>query len=102
MFVGADVGVLHDVFGLAVIAQNRARDAVQPLVITAHDDFKQGSFARQNPLYDIFVAHFALLRFVEVRWNDGADHAFVSSAAAWIENPEALKVTILRSFEVPF
>ena len=34
---GADVGLLHDVLGLAVVAQDAAGEAVEPAVVRLHD-----------------------------------------------------------------
>jgi hypothetical protein len=40
-----DIGILHHVFGFGIVAQDRAGDTVEPLVVPAHDDLVQSSIA---------------------------------------------------------
>ena len=53
--VGANVGVLHDVFGFGVAVQNGSGDAIEALVVAAHDDLVQGGFSRPDAVDDLFV-----------------------------------------------
>jgi hypothetical protein len=38
VFIGTDVSSLHYVFGFVLVVQDRARDAMQSLVVPAHHD----------------------------------------------------------------
>ena len=55
MRVGTDVRLLHDVFSLRVVSQNRHRNPVQTLIVPAHKDLVERSLAAENPLYDLFI-----------------------------------------------
>src|SRR5665213_427070 len=55
MLIRPDVGVLHDILSLPIIAQNSPGDAVEKLVVAPHDDLKHRSLARQYPKYNLFV-----------------------------------------------
>jgi hypothetical protein len=46
--IGANVGVLQDVLGLALVAQERAQDAKKALVVAAHDQLEEGRLAAQD------------------------------------------------------
>ncbi len=47
---GFDKGILHDVFGLGIIAQDRARDPEHAAVVLAHDVGQHIGFAVLRPL----------------------------------------------------
>ena len=53
--IGANVGVLHDVFGFDVAVQNGPGDAVEALVVAAHDDLVERSFSRPDAVDHLFV-----------------------------------------------
>jgi hypothetical protein len=57
MLIGANVCLLHHVFGLRIIPQNREGNAVQPLVVPAHEDLVQGGIPGANPLDDFLVGN---------------------------------------------
>ena len=67
MLIGADVGVLHHVFRFVLVAQNRSHGAVQALVIAAHDQLVERSFAREHAGDDCFVAPRFSLCLIENR-----------------------------------
>src|SRR6478736_8175678 len=69
MFVRANVGVLHYIFGFAIITENRPSYAVEALVVTAHDDFKHPRLARQHSGHYFLVTQ-GLLRGGHFRWVD--------------------------------
>ena len=48
--VGVDPGLLHDVFGLALVEHDGPRRAVEPLVVAAHEDLEQRRLPRQDQL----------------------------------------------------
>ena len=53
---GADVGLLHDVLGLAVVAQDAAGEPVEPAVVRLHDGADRRLVARQRPPHQFGVA----------------------------------------------
>src|SRR6516165_5364325 len=55
VLIRADVSILHDVFCLVAITQNRYDHTVEPLIITTHDDFVEVGLAGQYALDDLFV-----------------------------------------------
>jgi len=54
--VGIDVGLLHHVLGLAIVARDRARRAIEPLVVAAHEQLEHRGVAVEDRLDDILVA----------------------------------------------
>ena len=50
-----DVGILHHVFRFGVIAQDRARNTIKPLIVPAHNELIQGGIAGLHPVDDFFV-----------------------------------------------
>lgn len=62
VLVSPDVGVLHDVFGLAIIVQDGAGDAVEALVVATHDDFVKRTFSGEDAMDDLFVGEALGLR----------------------------------------
>ena len=56
VFVSPDVGVLHDVFGFGVAMQDGARDPVETLVVTTHDDFIKRSLSPTNAADNFLVS----------------------------------------------
>lgn len=48
---GADVGVLHDVLSLAVIAQDAARQPEQPAIVRLHDGAHRSLVPRERALH---------------------------------------------------
>lgn len=71
VFVGADVSVLHDVFGFGVAVQDGAGNAVETLVVAAHDDFVQPNLSRTYAAYNLFVRQAFRFGFL---WNYGWPH----------------------------
>src|SRR5262249_16128431 len=63
VLVGPHVGILHYVFGLAVVAQDDPRDPIEPLVVTAHQNLKQGGLTGQHTGHYLFIAKFALCAY---------------------------------------
>src|SRR5262245_13612106 len=55
MQVSLHISLLYDVFGFAIISQNTSRYAVQTLVVTTHQDFKNRRISRTHPFDDLFV-----------------------------------------------
>ena len=53
---GADVGLLHHVLGLAVVAQDAAGEPVEPAVVRLHDGANRRLVARQRPPHQLGVA----------------------------------------------
>ena len=53
---GADVSLLHDVLGLAVVAQDAAGEPVEPAVVRLHDGANRGLVAGQRPADQVGVA----------------------------------------------
>jgi hypothetical protein len=53
---GPDIGLLHDILGLAVIAHDAARDPVEPLIVCLDDGAAGVAVARQRPSYELHVA----------------------------------------------
>src|SRR5579884_783182 len=60
MFISADIGILHYIFCLAIIAQNHPGHTIKPLVVTPHQDLKQSGFTSKYAAYYFFIAKFAL------------------------------------------
>ena len=55
VLVGADVGVLHDVLGLGVVAEDGAGHAVQTLVVAAHEDLIERGVSGFDAVDDLVV-----------------------------------------------
>src|SRR5215472_1083843 len=93
MFEGAHIGVLHYVFGLTVITQDHAGNAIKTLIVAAHQNLKQSGLSRKNAGYHFFVLKFALCP--KRSWQ--GTHLI----SLHIRNREIshTKVTILDSFE---
>ena len=53
---GADIGVLHDVLGLAVVAQDAARQPIEPAVVGLHDRAHGSLVARERAADQFGVA----------------------------------------------
>ena len=53
---GADIGFLHDVLGLAVVAQDAAGEPVQPAIIRLHDRANRSLVAGKRPPHQFGVA----------------------------------------------
>ncbi len=53
---GADVGLLHDILGLAVVAQDAAGEPVEPAVVRLHDGADRGFVAGQRPPHQFGVS----------------------------------------------
>jgi hypothetical protein len=49
------MGILHHVFRSGVIAQDRAGDTLEPLVVPAHDQLVQRGIAGFHPIHDFLV-----------------------------------------------
>src|SRR5262249_15873987 len=58
VFVGADVGILDHVLGLAVVPKDCTRHAVKPLVVAPHDGLKKSGLPLQNTAYSLLVTQF--------------------------------------------
>jgi len=50
VLVGVDVGLLHDVLDVGVVAQDGPDGAVDPLVVPPHQHLETGRFAGADPL----------------------------------------------------
>ena len=55
MLVGPDPGFLGDLLGLVVVRQDRARQAVDALVVAAHEDLEELGVARADSSDDLLV-----------------------------------------------
>ena len=55
MRVGIDVGLLHHVLDVAIVAQDRADRPVEPLVVAAHQNLVERDVAAAHPVDDGFV-----------------------------------------------
>ena len=71
VLVGADVGVLHDVFGFAVVVEDGASDAVEALVVAAHEDLVERGLSCADAVDDLFVGEAFGLGFF---WSQGRYH----------------------------
>src|SRR5262245_236398 len=56
MKVGVDIRLLHDVFRLVLVPDDRASGTIDPLVMAPHQDFVEGGLPFENPRNDVFVA----------------------------------------------
>jgi hypothetical protein len=56
VLVGADVGVLHDVLGLGVVAEDGAGHAVEALVVAAHEDLIESGVSSFDAIDDLVVS----------------------------------------------
>src|SRR5271167_4542719 len=72
MLIRAHVGVLHYILSFAIVSQNSPSHAVDPLVMTAHDDFKHPGLACQHSGHNFLVTQ-GLLRSSHFRWADHTD-----------------------------
>jgi hypothetical protein len=54
--VSLDIGSLHRVFNLRLVSQQRAQRAIDPSVISAHEDLEERSVALKNPFDDLLIA----------------------------------------------
>jgi hypothetical protein len=55
MLVGADVGVLHDVLSFAVVVEDGAGDAVEALVVAAHEDLVKCGLSCADAVDHLFI-----------------------------------------------
>ena len=55
MRIGVDVGQLHHVLDVAIVAQDRANRSIEPLVVATHEDFVEGGVAAAHAIDDGFV-----------------------------------------------
>ena len=55
MRVGVDVGLLHHVLGLVIVAENGARRSIELLVVTAHQHLEEHRLTREDSRHDFFV-----------------------------------------------
>jgi hypothetical protein len=55
MLISPKVCLLHNIFGFGVIAQYRVYDAINPLIVTAHQDFIQRGISIPNELDELVV-----------------------------------------------
>jgi hypothetical protein len=53
--VCANLRFRHDVFGFFRISQHHSRDAIQPLMVAAHQSVIEGGFTCANPLDEFIV-----------------------------------------------
>jgi hypothetical protein len=75
VLVSANVGVLHYVFRLGIVVQDGARDAVEALVVPAHDDLVERSLSPTNAARNLLVGK--AFRCCPI-WNYGRFHrAFI-------------------------
>lgn len=58
VFVGANISILDYILGLAIVAKNRTRHAVKPLIVAPHDGLKKSGFPLQNAPYSLLVVQF--------------------------------------------
>ena len=63
---GTDIGFLHHILGLAVVAQDAAGKAIEPAVVRLHDGADGGLVAGQRPPHQLGIAGFdgLYLRYV--------------------------------------
>jgi hypothetical protein len=52
---GADVRVLHDVLGFGVVGEDGAGDAIEPLVVAAHEHLEQAGLAIPHAGHHLLV-----------------------------------------------
>jgi hypothetical protein len=57
VFVSLDIRILHDIFRFPILSQYRPRNPVQPLIVSAHQDFEQSCVAFQNAFNQRFVRY---------------------------------------------
>ena len=50
-----DVRLLHHVLDVPLVAQHRAHDSVNPLVVPAHEDLEERSLATHHPFGNLAV-----------------------------------------------
>ena len=55
---GANIGLLHDILGFAVVAQDAAGEPVEPAVVRLHDGANRCLVARQRPPHQFGVGGF--------------------------------------------
>lgn len=65
VLVGANVGILHDVFGFGVVTEDRPHHAVKTLVIAANQNFVERRLSGQDSFDNVFVRPAFDLRFIQ-------------------------------------
>ena len=55
VFVGAHVGILHDILAFRIIAQDAADHAIKPLIVAPNDDLEEGGVAGEHAGNDRLV-----------------------------------------------
>jgi hypothetical protein len=55
MGIGRDVGLLHDVFDLALVLHDRPGYSIDAAVVPAHQHFEERRIAREHPFDDLLV-----------------------------------------------
>src|SRR5262245_21422839 len=55
MAVRIHVRLLHDVFGFAFVAKNRASRSVDPLIVPAHQHLEEGSLTCEHTGHDLLI-----------------------------------------------
>jgi len=65
VLIGANVGILHDIFRFGIVAQDGPRHTIEPLIVTAHDQFVESRFPGQDPPYEFKIAPGFLLCLIE-------------------------------------
>ena len=90
VLVGADVGVLHDVLGFAVVVKDGAGDAVEALIVAPHEDLVERGLSCTDAVHHLFVGEAFGSRFV---WSQGRFHRLLVPNRAW----RAGKVTTHRA-----
>jgi hypothetical protein len=66
--IGVDVGPLHYVFHVAIVAQDGANGAIQPLVVAADQNLVQRRLAVADAIDDGFVGQFVGGKFWQQCW----------------------------------
>lgn len=66
MPVGRQIGLLHRVLGVVVVAQDGARGAEQPLVVAPHQDLEERLVAAANPRDHVFIGQGAVVSHLSI------------------------------------
>src|SRR5947209_19821224 len=66
VLVGPHVGILHHVFRLSSIAQDRVSDAIKTLVVAAHQEFVERGLAGEDTGGDLLIRE-----RLQWEWNRG-------------------------------
>src|SRR3954453_6497288 len=98
MLISTHVGVLHDVLGFGVIADDGTRNAVKTLVVSTHDDFVESGFSGQNAVDDLFIGP-AFGRRTRVDFADW--HGLINTERRGGKRLQGFPATILRLARSP-